>query len=66
MKVGVLRAYFHCARSIVRANLWQPDRWAEPMKVSFGKIFAEIMNMDASAAPKIDEQVRAGYAPENL
>lgn len=66
MKVEVLRAYFHCARSIVRANLWQPDRWAEPMKVSFGKIFAEIMNMDASAAPKIDEQVRAGYAPENL
>ena len=66
MKVDVLRAYFHCARSIVRASLWQPERWAEPMKVSFGKIFAEIMKMDASAAPKIDEQVRAGYAPENL
>ena len=66
MKVDVLRAYFHCARAIVRASLWQPDRWAEPMKVSFGKIFAEVMNMDESVVPNIDERVRAGYAPENL
>ena len=66
MKVHVVRAYFHCARSVLRANLWQPERWAEPMKVSFGKIFAEIMKMDASAAPSIDARVEAGYAPENL
>ncbi len=51
MKVAVTRAYFHCARSILRANLWQPDKWAQPMKVSFGKLFAEIMQMDESAAP---------------
>jgi len=39
---------------------------AEPLKVSFGKIFAEIMKMDASAAPGIDQRVSAGYEPENL
>ena len=67
MKVVVTRAYFHCARSLLRANLWKPEKWdAEPLKVSFGKIFAEIMKMDASAAPGIDERVSAGYAPENL
>jgi uncharacterized protein len=65
-KVDVIHAYFHCARSIVRANLWQPEHWAEPMKVSFGKLFADILKMDPSAAPKIDEQVNAGYLPENL
>ncbi len=66
MQVAVTRAYFHCARSILRANLWQPDKWAEPMKVSFGKLFAEIMQMDQSAAPGIDERVGASYRPENL
>ena len=66
MRVAVTRAYFHCARSILRANLWQPDKWAEPMKVSFGKLFAEIMQMDASAAPGIDERVGVSYRPENL
>ncbi len=66
MRVAVTRAYFHCARSILRANLWQPDKWAEPMKVSFGKLFAELMQMDQSAAPGIDERVGASYRPENL
>ena len=67
MKVVVKRAYFHCARSVLRANLWKPEKWdAEPLKVSFGKLFAELMNMDPSAAPGIDERVSAGYEPENL
>jgi PPOX class probable FMN-dependent enzyme len=66
MKVDVVRSYFHCARAVLRANLWKSERWPVPMKVSFGKIFAEIMKLDASAAPSIDERVGAGYQPENL
>ena len=67
MKVIVTRAYFHCARSVLRANLWKPEKWdADPLKVSFGKLFAEIMKMDPSAAPGIDQRVNAGYLPENL
>jgi hypothetical protein len=66
LKVEVIRAYFHCARALLRANLWQPDRWAQPMKVSFGKIFAEVMKVDAGVAPSIDERVGRSYLPENL
>jgi hypothetical protein len=67
MKVTVARAYFHCARSVLRANLWKPEKWdADPLKISFGKIFAEIMKSDASVIPKIDESVHAAYTPENL
>ena len=67
MKVDVIRAYFHCARSVLRANLWKPETWdAEPVKVSFGKIFAEMLKMDQAEAPKIDARVHAGYTPENL
>ena len=66
VKVEVVRAYFHCARALLRANLWQPDRWASPMKVSFGKVFADVMNLDAGIAPTIDERVGRSYLPENL
>lgn len=66
LKVEVVRAYFHCARALLRANLWQPERWAPPMKVSFGKVFAEVMKMEASVAPSIDERVERSYQPENL
>jgi PPOX class probable FMN-dependent enzyme len=67
MKVEVTRTYFHCAKSVLRANLWKPEHWAaDPYRVSFGKIFAEILKTDASMIPKIDANVQAGYTPENL
>ena len=67
MKVIVKHSYFHCARSILRANLWKPEAWdADPLKVSFGKIFKEIANVDDAMVPQIDARVQAGYTPENL
>ena len=41
IRVAIDRAAFHCPRSARRAGLWQPDRWDEPMRVSFGQIYAE-------------------------
>jgi predicted pyridoxine 5'-phosphate oxidase superfamily flavin-nucleotide-binding protein len=66
MKVDVVRAYFHCARALLRANLWQHERWAPPIKVSFGKVFADVMKTDPGMAPSIDERVGQSYLPENL
>lgn len=66
MRVEVTRTYFHCARAILRSSLWEPTGWPEPMKVSFGKIFAEIMKADASIVPQIDASVHQAYTPENL
>jgi hypothetical protein len=65
-RVAVTRAYFHCARSVLRAHLWQPEEWGEPAKVSFGKLFAEILKADEATANKIDADVGAAYKPENL
>lgn len=50
IRVEIDRAAFHCPRSARRAGLWQPERWAEPMKVSFGQIYAEGL-----AAPEVRE-----------
>jgi PPOX class probable FMN-dependent enzyme len=67
MKVIVNRTYFHCARSILRANLWKPEAWdADPLRISFGKVFQEIGKVEDAMVPQIDARVQAGYEPENL
>jgi PPOX class probable FMN-dependent enzyme len=67
MRVAVKHAYFHCARSVLRAGLWETGTWPQPpLKVSFGKIFQTIMKTDASVVPQIDADVHAAYRPENL
>jgi PPOX class probable FMN-dependent enzyme len=67
MRCAVDRAYFHCAKAILRSNLWKPEAWAaDPLKVSFGKLFAELTKADGAAADTIDERVQRGYAPENF
>jgi len=66
MRVEVSRTYFHRARAILRSSLWEPKGWPDPTKVSFGKIFAEIMKAGESIAPQIDANVHAAYTPENL
>ena len=43
IRVAVERAAFHCVRSARRARLWDPESWSEPMRVSFGKIFADAL-----------------------
>ena len=37
-RVAIEHCYFHCARSILRANLWKPETWPEPRRISFSKI----------------------------
>jgi hypothetical protein len=61
IRISVDRAYFHCARSLLRAQLWKPDSWPEPVRVSFGKIIAEVKNGDKKTADDIDAFVREGY-----
>ncbi|HEY1707903.1 MAG TPA: MSMEG_1061 family FMN-dependent PPOX-type flavoprotein [Rhizomicrobium sp.] len=67
MQIAVKRAYFHCARAILRAGLWQTETWPQPpMKVSFGKIFQKLMKAEDSIVKQIDDDVHAAYRPENL
>jgi uncharacterized protein len=61
MRVAIARTYFHCARSVLRANLWNPENWPAPMKVSFGKIIADATAGDSTMADQIDSRVSEGY-----
>lgn len=44
IRVEIDRAAFHCVRSARRAGLWQPESWDPPTKISFGKIYADVLN----------------------
>jgi uncharacterized protein len=60
-RVHIKHCYFHCARSIVRAKLWDPEAWPAPGRVSFGKIIAPKIGGDAKLAEQIDAGVAGAY-----
>jgi PPOX class probable FMN-dependent enzyme len=60
-RVHVKHSYFHCARSIVRAKLWEPKAWPAPGRVSFGKIIAPRVGAGADLAAQIDAGVEGAY-----
>ena len=60
-RVHIEHCYFHCARSIVRAKLWDPKAWPAPSRISFGKIIAPRIGADASVAAQIDAGVEGAY-----
>lgn len=60
-RVRVQHCYFHCARSIVRAKLWDPKSWPAPSRISFGKIIAPRIGEGAAVAAQIDANVEGAY-----
>ena len=60
-RIHITRCYFHCARSVLRAQLWKPDAWPAPAKVSFGRVIAPRIGGDEKVASQIDERVETAY-----
>lgn len=61
MRVRVAQAYFHCAKAFLRAELWKPESWPEPVKISFGKEIAEEGGMATDAIESFDAAVAGRY-----
>ena len=61
IRIHIERCYFHCARSVIRSHLWEPEHWPEAKRISFGKIFAARTGGDEDQAAKIDAFVETGY-----
>ena len=61
IRVHVERCYFHCARSVIRARLWDPASWSASQRISFGRIIAPRVGGDEQAAKQIDERVAGAY-----
>ena len=60
-RVRIKHCYFHCARSIVRAKLWDPKAWPVPGRISFGKIIAPRIGESEAVAAQIDANVEGAY-----
>ena len=57
----VQRAYFQCAKSLMRSGLWEPERW--PGRGEFpaiGRVFRDHCQLPAPLPP--DEVMRADMA----
>lgn len=60
-RVRIQHCYFHCARSIVRAKLWNPAAWPAPGRISFGRIIAPRIGESEAVAAQIDANVEGAY-----
>ncbi len=61
LRVKIERAYFHCARSVLRAGLWDSKTWPTPGRISFGAIMAPKLPPGRESAVEIDEAVHGAY-----
>ena len=64
LEVSVKNAYFHCAKALLRSQLWQSKTWPDPIKISFGKEIAENSGADEQFIKQVDEAVAGRYITE--
>ncbi len=61
IRISIQRAYFQCARAVLRVDLWKPEKWPQPRKVSFGRIIANKAGLKDDAQQQIDSMVDQSY-----
>lgn len=64
LEVTVKNAYFHCAKALLRSQLWQSNTWPDPIKISFGKEIAENSGADEQFIKQVDEAVAGRYVSD--
>jgi hypothetical protein len=61
--VEVQRAYFQCAKSLIRSGLWDPESWGGRGDFApIGQVFRDHCQLPAPLPP--DDVLRAGLLPE--
>ena len=61
LRISIERAYFQCARAVLRGRLWNPESWPQPLKISFGKIIGKRASLDEKARENLDKMVEGSY-----
>lgn len=61
IRVSVDECFFHCAKAFLRSNLWKPETWAAPYRISFGKMLAPKFGGDDQVADAIDAMIDEDY-----
>jgi PPOX class probable FMN-dependent enzyme len=61
MRIRVSECYFHCAKAFLRSDLWNPTRWPEPVKISFGEEIASEGGLASEEIASFDAGVQGRY-----
>ena len=61
IRVTVRECFFHCAKALLRSQLWKPETWAARIPFSWGKYLAAKGDDGEEAARKIDQAVAQDY-----
>ena len=61
-RVSIETCFFHCGKALIRSDLWKPETWDAPTRVSFGQILAKANGGDAQLADAIDQNIADDYA----
>jgi hypothetical protein len=61
IRVTPTRCYFHCAKALLRSEVWQPGTWPTPLAVSFGQEIAENGGLAEHEIHAFDEGVQGRY-----
>lgn len=61
MRIRVHRCYFHCAKSILRSDVWIPGSWPDPIAISFGREIAANRGLPECDVDSFDAGVRERY-----
>lgn len=62
IRVAIDHCFFHCPRAFLRAELWDPESWPEPQRISMGRQLAPRLGGDAALAEQIDARLAKGRA----
>jgi uncharacterized protein len=60
IRITVRECFFHCAKALMRSQLWKPESWGERIAFSWGKYLARKSDGEEAAA-KIDRFVELDY-----
>ena len=61
VRVSIERAYFQCARALLRARIWDPETWPARRRISFGRIIAKGTGSQEDLEHRIDAMVDRSY-----
>lgn len=60
--VEVEECFIHCAKSLKRSRLWQPDTWPDPSDLpSAAQILADHVNLPGVTPEKVEEGLQESY-----
>jgi len=60
IRISVRECFFHCAKALIRSQLWKPESWGARIPFSWGKYLARASD-GADAEAKIDRFVELDY-----